>query len=570
MRMPAHTKIMGAIVGVLLLCLTLKEPVLLIPEAYAQTGVVPDTNGGIMGMLLFAIAILNFLAFLLLKFLSFLIDPLTIFGVNGSGDKILLRLWQISRDIMNLLFAMMLLAGAIITIVFGKQEIVKQHIAKFLLAVVLVNFSWFFPRVIMDLANVTTATIYGLPNLVGSQCQWIDENGSGNPCVVITDILFAENITTGTCPTPAVGPPIPPMDIGSVMRICLARLDNTTNNGFGIINGLVANHGRLLYLGVITGSPPSGGLGGTAAGGARFMIILAMVTFLHMMLVFPLAALTMVMIIRIPILWLTVAFMPFMFIGFVIGDKFIKVNSMEIFTKHFITAAFLPALVAIPFSVGYIMLNEVAAISISDPSSIPAGLSGKIPFFSQAQNWWQAIWILLAFMVMWMGSRFAMKRDEIYSKFTEPIFNVGNSFLKLPLAIPIPVGKDEHGNIKKQSLSDIGRNLQSNTGLATQFGLRDPFDAKDKAKQSANNPDVQNALTRIHASDGAAANEVKLLRDEMKRQNHTEATITPQSAREFVQAIKNADAQKPVGEQKLGSITNIEKIANAIANPNVK
>src|SRR3990167_3458282 len=108
---------------------------------------------------------------------------------------------------MNIIFAIMLLAGAILTIVFGKQEVVKQHLVKFILAVILVNFSWFFPRVIFDIANVTTATIYGLPNLVNSKCKWIDKNGTPKNCVVVTDILFFEDATTGPCPTS-----IPPSD----------------------------------------------------------------------------------------------------------------------------------------------------------------------------------------------------------------------------------------------------------------------------------------------------------------------------------------------------------------------
>src|SRR3989338_6373095 len=430
--MPSKTKILSAATGFLLslICMSHGEW-RLIPHAWAQSrGVIPDTQGGIMGTLLFGVGIQNCLALYLLKLHSYLVDPDTITGVTGGSDKMILQLWQISRDVMNLIFAMLLLIGAIMTIVFGKQEIVKQHLVKFLLAVILVNFSWFFPRVVIDLANVTTATIYGLPNLVKSQCKWIDKDGTPKDCVVMNEILFFED-AAGDCPTAAGGTFL---EMGSIMKVCLAPLMPGTNNGFGIINGLVANHGRLTYLGVIAGSPPAGGAGGTVTETLRFVIILAMVTFLHVMLVFPLAALTMAMIIRIPILWLTISFMPFMFIGFIVGDKFIKVNSMEIFTKHFITAAFLPAIVAIPFSIGYIMLNEVATMPIA---AVPNALVGKVRFFPQAQNWWQVIWILLSFMIIWMGSRAAMKRDEIYSKFTEPIFNVGNSFMKLPLTLPL-------------------------------------------------------------------------------------------------------------------------------------
>lgn len=563
--------------GFLLLCLYLSGGELLIgtSSAWAQDRVITDAQGGIMGTLLFGVGILNFLAFFLFKLLSYLVDPDTIFGVNGGSTSMMLRLWQISRDIMNLIFAMLLLGGAIMTIVLGKQEIVKQHLVKFILAVVLVNFSWFFPRVVIDIANVTTATIYGLPNLVNSKCNWIDRNGAVKDCVVMTEMFFFEDVATGVCPTSSAGSPPPaPLEMGSIMKVCLAPMINPapgspgTNNGFGILNGLVANHGRLIYLGVIAGSPPAGGAGGTVTETLRFTIILAMVTFLHVMLVFPLAALTLAMIIRIPILWLTIAFMPFMFIGFIIGDKFIKVNSMEIFTKHFITAAFLPALIAIPFAIGYIMLNEVATLSIAQ---VPSSLTGKVPFFPQAQNWWQVIWILLSFMIIWMGSRTAMKRDEIYSKFTEPIYNVGSSFLKLPLTVPlIPHDTSGDGKISKgEAISplDTLRNAQSPQGLQRMVfpGMSGSGGAGTAAQTSAKDPSVLSTLNKINNSGTLAATEIDLLRQDMKKNGYP--SINQASAREYLVKIKAEDSKKPTSAQGISGIkdTDMDKIATEMA-----
>ncbi|TSC97253.1 MAG: Uncharacterized protein Greene101449_1255 [Candidatus Peregrinibacteria bacterium Greene1014_49] len=546
--MPSQTKILSATAGFLLLLVCVGHGEwLLIPHAWAQDKVVTDTQGGIMGTLLFGVTILNFLAFFLLKLCSYLVDPDFIFGVsNGEGStQMMLKLWRISRDIMNLIFAILLLMGAIITIVLGKQEVLKQHLVKFILAVVLVNFSWFFPRVIIDIANVTTATIYGFPNVVGSKCKWIDKNGIAQPCVVVTDILYFEHAKTGTCPSPPIPwAPIAPLEMGSIMKVCLAPLIAGTNNGFGIINGLVANHGRLMSLGIIAGSPPAGGAGGTIAETLRFMIILTMVTFLNVMLTFPLAALTVAMIIRIPILWLTISFMPFMFIGFIIGEKFIKVNTMNIFTKHFMTAAFLPALVAIPFAIGYIMLNEVAELTRTGALVPPAGLAGNVDFFPEAQNWWQVIWILMAFAIIWMGSKMAMKGDEIYSKFTDPIYQVGSNFLKLPLTVPfIPTGTNPDGTKKFQSVSDVTGNLRSPTGLATQLGLRKPFDSGGGAAGSANNSAVLGALKNVDGGN-AAAHEVHLLDEHIRKRGYK--TDDKASVKQFLvelRATGKPDAQ---------------------------
>ena len=503
-----RTKILTAIASVLLIAVCISHGEMFLPHALAEDKVISDTQGSIMQSLLIAIGVLNFAAFLVMKLLSWLIDPGNIYALGNEG--MMLRLWQISRDIMNLIFALLLLGGAIMTIVFAKQDIIKQNIVKFLLAVVLVNFSWFFPRVIIDIANVTTATVYGLPKAIDSTCQWRDGTGTlRTDCVVVNDILLLDD-ASGACPTATGGSEV---DFAPIMKVCLAPLDSTANTGFGIINGLVVNHGRLMHLGLIVGSPPSGGTGGSVAETLRFIIIISFVTFLHVMLVFPLAAMTAVMIIRIPILWMTISFMPFMFIGFLIGDKFIKINTMEIFQKHFMTAAFLPTLIAIPISIGYIMLNQVATLS-----SAPPGLGGSFKLITEVQNWWGLIWILLSFMVIWIGSFWAMKSDSIYAKFSEPIHSIGNNFLKLPLNTPF-IPHDTNGNGTKNDPGDrIGaktffRNLQSESAFGNAIGLG----GKPKGGGTgvtAQAPELLGALNKINGAakgDAAVDRDIKLL-----------------------------------------------------------
>jgi len=286
-------------------------------------------------------------------------------------------------------------------------------------------------------------------------------------CNVITNIKLFPTGATGFCPPTTQGSTI---DLSPIMKVCLEPLDANTNTAFGIINGMVVNHGRLMHLGLIVGSPPAGGTGAIASETLRFTIVMAFVTFLHVMLAFPLIAMALIMIVRLPILWLTISFMPFMFIGFLIGGKFIKIDTMDIFTKHFMTAAFLPTLIAIPFSIGYIMLNEISRISSTSGFVPPAGLGESFPLIAEVKDWWQIIWIVLAFMVIWMGSFWAMRSDTIYAKFSEPVSKIGSNFLKLPLIAPvIPHDTDGNGTISKGEgigVSGFLRNLQSESGVA--------------------------------------------------------------------------------------------------------
>ncbi len=507
--MPTRTKFLLATACALLVTLCIVHGEMMLPHALAQGAIIPDVQGESMQNALRVIATLNVVGFGFLKILSYLGDPDTIFGINDSG--ILLRMWQISRDIMNMIFAILLLGGAIMTVVFAKQDIIKQNIVKFLLAVVLVNFSWFFPRVILDIANVTTATIYNLPHIVvaptfptapvdpglsTTPCMWRDGTGFARNCIVMSDIIFSGS--TATCP---IGPGIPAELDLTIAKVCLVNYDPNANTAFGIINGLVLNHGRLMNLGLIVGAPPGGGAGAPVIDVLYFGFVLTIVAFLHFMLVFPMIALTLVMLVRIPILWLTISFMPFMFIGFLIGDKFIKVNTMEIFRKHFLVAAFLPAMIAIPFSIGFIMLNAFATLH----PSAPPGLDQDFNIIDQVGTWWDMLWILISFMVIWIGTKWAMKADDIYSKITEPVYSLGKNVLQLPLNAPI-FAHDTNGNNKRDpgedrfGIKDVFRTSQSDKGLANVvFGGNEtnkPGQGKNPGAQNAANELNRNGLNK--------------------------------------------------------------------------
>ena len=514
--MASKTKILTALAGVLLLTLCVLQGETLIPHALANDKVVTDTQGGIMQTLLVVIGILNFGAFLLVKLLSWLIDPGNIYALGNEG--MMLRLWQICRDIMNMIFAILLLIGAIMTIVFADRKFTsKEVVTKFLLAVVLVNFSWFFPRVIIDLANVSTATVYGLPKAINSTCHWRNGAGALQDCIVINDVLLTDD-AAGPCPTVTGGSEL---DLRPIMKVCLGPLDPNVNTGFGIVNGLVANHARLMHLGLIVGSR-SGGTGGTVAETLKFTIIVAFVAFLHIMLVFPLAAMTVVMMVRIPVLWLTISFMPLMFIGFLVGEKFIKINTMDIFSKHFMTAAFLPTLIAIPVSIGYIMLNEIATLAVTPPP----GLGGNFKLIPEVQNWWTLIWILLAFMVIWIGSFWAMKSDSIYAKFSEPIHSIGNNFLKLPLNAPIFPHDTNNNSVRDRGegigISGVLRSLQSESGLAKLVfgGIGGKGGGTGGTGVTAQRPELLGALNTINKTPankmGDVSDSIKLLDEHLR------------------------------------------------------
>ena len=174
-------------------------------------------------------------------------------------------------------------------------------------------------------------------------------------------------------------------------------------------------------------------------------------------------------------MWVTIAFMPFMFLGFVIGDKMKNFDSMKIF-EHYIKAAFLPAAVAVPFAAGFLILTEITQVScptIAGPLCADTG-----PLLTNVNTLWGILMLLISFFIIWFGFWAALSIDTIYTSATSGIRSFGSSIgktaLKLPLSVPIiPTGGGESMSIL--GIDDaIGR---LNSGLSSGMSGKDAFKA---------------------------------------------------------------------------------------------
>jgi hypothetical protein len=420
------------------------------------------------------------LSFIIIYLLQALLDPSFLNNVITGSLK---DIWIFSRDLMNVIFAFMLVAAGIFTVVTGNKEMVQSKYKKFILAIILVNFSWFFPRVIIDVANVLTATIYQVP--AGMQvdgqpvkCEYKDETGAVVPCKAVTKLKLAaeckKKITDqNSASTPSTDPDY---YLGYVANFVCVHYDEigggvgpSQNTSAGMLNGLVLGYGRLGSLTRVL-KPNSG----PAAAGTEmerltsyffFLMHILLVMSLMMMLFLPLLSMLVVFIIRIPIIWFTVAFMPFMFIGFVADDKITPgFNTFEIF-KKFIKAAFLPVALAVPLCIGFILLSTVGTancattIGASNPMCLKTGT-----IIYGIDDAWSLLWLLMSFFVIWTGFFAAMKIDETYVNVTNGIKNfgssIGQSALKLPMSIPIPTGGGKSMTLNQ--LKNAPRRLSAN------------------------------------------------------------------------------------------------------------
>ena len=420
------------------------------------------------------IAFLNIGIWILFILLNYVLDPNFIFDLGGGSFMDMLnQIWQLSRDLMNVIFAFALVGAAIYTIIMANKEFAASHAPKFLLVVILVNFSWFVPRVILDVANVTTSTIYGIPSLLfqnGAQtCSYKTSVNEGpnfctvdipaNPaknlpaiykcsCRMVVDAKFFMSQAFSQTLTPANGWKC----FGSILCVQEQAWSANINGSSAILNGLIINHAHLATMASVPGPIDTTNIGAMT----QFLIKEMLIVLIHIAMFLPLLAMFIAFLIRIPILWLTIAFMPFFFFEFVVsGVK--GLDSLGGMTKkigeEFMKAAFLPAMVAMPLSIGFILVNAGDQVSTSSMNNISIRLIDSIG------NFFELFWWLMTLGVLWAGVFMALeKAGGYYQKTSSSIKGYGEAFGKLAVQLPLslPIIPGPGGG---QSLLQLGRNM---------------------------------------------------------------------------------------------------------------
>lgn len=462
--------------------------------AHAQGGGFPidQTYQTISNWTLIIAQFLDILTWFVFSFLVFLLDPKFMFdmtnGKAGSLLDVLNLIWQLSRDLMNVAFALGLVGAAIYTVVTANKEFVASHLKSFVMAVVLVNFSWFIPQVVLDIANVATVTVYSIPSAIVSpdaECRYtstksegcFDEQPATEPgmkscaCKAVADFKpFPDKLTSDTLKASKDGWQC---NIGYCIRY--VKLDPATSTKQGtVINGLVVNHARLSQMAVITRTKVDSKI----ADLLLFILRQMFVIIIHIALFFPLLALVLGLIIRIPILWFTMAFMPIYFLSWVVPDEVpfmgeVKEKAKKIWDL-FLKAAFLPAVVAVPLTVGFIMANAGTRVNFAGMEAIPFNLIDGMGSFAQL------LWVMMVLAILWSGTFAAlelMMADMPGGSFVGKIKSTGEEAGKfaaeLPLAtIPVPGPTNALGLANLLRPSALRQALRSDGGLKDHFTER--------------------------------------------------------------------------------------------------
>ena len=369
-------------------------------------------------------------------------------------DAIRTALWIPVRDLVNVGFALLLVTGAIITIIKASKETIAQYGPKFMIGIILVNFSWFIPRVVLDAANVAAVASFSFAQC--TNCYTIETVGLSpfdcregprginrlrtcptflisvdeiqvqameNPARKAMSALFKpfqEILSLRVLPHAGEGwerlsklftifnikspaPPgnldqeVPPnpgyppgwIGIGNIVKCVWVTCIDPPDP----ISGLINSPGPFLDA--------VGSLFVQAALGTLRLIILVFLAAIFLVLyVFALIAMMTMVLLRIPIIWLTMGFMPVVALAFVLGRGGIGGFLWGVWDK-FVGAAFIPAALGIPVAAGSAILNVAVRLNPVLPGSAPA--TGIVADIFGPEGIIQIMFIIIAIIVIWLG-----------------------------------------------------------------------------------------------------------------------------------------------------------------------
>jgi len=348
-----------------------------------------------------------------------LMDSTYIMG-SGMGDT-LHMMWTVVRNFVNIGFIIILLVMAIMVILGIGQEggtgMLKKSLPAFIIALVAVNFTFFGARLVLTASDVLSSAIFTIPSSVSMttnvnlRIPCSSEYKNLDDCMTAVSAeasatLKGTDAALMTRMTKQVKQWFEYMDYSQTTQFLQKGFDKKTGI-FAMLTHMLSMT-NLLEVSATGGVANAGGTGGDLFVNGLFSIVISIATGIVIF------ALAMGMIVRVAILWITIAISPLIALGYVLKEMFqFEAGSDFDPMKEFLTHAFLPVFVAIPLSIGFTMILTGHALTLQGK-----GLNSALESTNAFNN---IIWWIASLLVIWFGTFKAAAKSEYVSAVTEKI-----------------------------------------------------------------------------------------------------------------------------------------------------
>lgn len=421
--------------------------------------------------------LINFFAYKIGGFLA------TDYIFEGPMGTMLHKIWIISRNLVNIAFVFILLWMALKEIFYvNKESELKNSLIRFVLILVAVNFSWLGTKVVLDSANVLTHVVFAIPSGISDPPS---ESASAKEQCKING---PEDPITGTCYPTAI---FTPVDSGTAIPLSWekdncdkvkASYEDAYNEDKSInptpkTSGNAAFHRRtsicyenlnlvkydqntaVIYLtyGMARIQNLVRTVGTPKIDELAVSVLLSLI--IQLAYAVSLLALFLALIVRMAMLWLFVAFSPFLvlmlyFMGGEGKNPFEKLSG-KFDLEAFVKWAFVPVKVGAVFAVSFIMISAGQSMGDVNLASFDK-LESKSGFvfnilqidslFAGMGSLNQFIWLLMSLAVLWMGVFAVLEDMPVLNKATNWIRDKGNYAAKMLATSPywapiVPLGK---------------------------------------------------------------------------------------------------------------------------------
>jgi len=486
----------------MLIALIALVAVLVLPHfAFAQETSATSVTGQIEDvykkMITFLVAITQFLQSLIWPVLLLIGGLLKNDILFSAGmEETMLSIWGNIRNIVNILFVIVLLAIAFYNVVGGSNDEYKMKtiLPKFVIALIAVNFSFLGVKLVVDSVSVITTALFALPGAVERDLETTDS----------FEKQFCEGLYGKTDYFSNI------KEVPEEDRFCggeqgasnYARFTDKAKNFFTKYDShnaaivLAINMAEIGNLDVV-----KGGAANASLSKLTINIIFSIVFYIVYTIAF--VVLLIVLLIRLVVLWVTMVMSPLIVLTFVLPESLKSaMGSGNEMGKQFVQNAIAPIPIALVMSIGFIMLQSLKQAQFSNVSLDTSTL--QVNMLTSGLSTLQDVVAAVAMVVViWMGV-FAATKGTFAEGITNKIKDVTEGFgkflatapIKYAPIIPVYTGKEGEPPVPVSIAGAMGalqqyphakdeeaqRETQKILGIMGSAGAQDAIEEVEKAK----------------------------------------------------------------------------------------